>query len=827
MEQFERIQVLGRGSYGLALLVRERGNGRRGQMRVIKEIDLIRMSTAAQHEAQAEAGVLRSLSHINIIAHYTTFIESSKLHIVMEYADGGDIARSIKQRKSEGGHFNQDEALSMFMQCCLALQHVHLRHVLHRDLKCPNIFLTKAKVVKLGDFGIAKVLENTAGKAMTMIGTPSYLPPEVVDNKPYGIKADIWSLGVVLYELLVLEPPFQGHCLAALVLKIVTTEPKPVPAQNYSEEVRRMVTWCLQKDPEKRPSTDELLDLPTLRHDIGLLPSEVIEHLARAGPVGPPLEPMPVATEALDVTRLPAGRRPLGTEAPMQALPGGQSPIVQRPRRRSKPTPKKMQQEIGGEQEPPLQRRGAPTTCDHPSAAEYPNREATPEANNAPWHTGLGGALSNAGGDAVDEFLLNRHVTAKSRQRPAGGLDAASPRDGLAFAVAGRRVPPRNGRPDVPLTPVEGAVRGMRTPDFFLGNAPVVSTPRSAGGEGTSTPSNPRREAKARTPQMKDEFASLNCEGSPAGVDTPSPLVGLAVPLRIRKSPRGPQLNYDGDFPSMSEIALPATPSMGAVSFFPATPSMGADAAPIGLSLPPTPGGPLRPRESPRGPGLGLADGRRDGNRKPRSSIGLVGAGMVAGGRVGPVSGALGHRPPGDDVSAQSMEEEKSSARPCRSPAAAQVAGLAGNELADISNLFSNQFARELMACPLSEQLDPAPISRRPAASPRQKEDEVCNLFGETFALELQVYPGAEPSIAAPWRNKDDSLKSELARLYANSPDQPNFTNAEASRPDPHIDDLVDYYDEGSDALSDSWHAAKAVTQELEFTLTTPYSVMP
>merc|ERR1719424_144447 len=163
-----------------------------------------------------------------------------------------------------------------------------------------------------------------------MIGSPNYMPPEVVDNMPYGIHADIWSLGVVLYEVLVLEPPFHGNCLAALVIKIVTSEPKPVPAKSYSEEVRRIVTWCLQKSPESRPTTDELLDLPTLRHGIGLLPSEVIEFI-RNGPIK---RSVPIAIKALDVTLLPPGRGFLILDTPTQdPPPSAQAPVVQRPRR--------------------------------------------------------------------------------------------------------------------------------------------------------------------------------------------------------------------------------------------------------------------------------------------------------------------------------------------------------------------------------------------------------------------------------------------------------------------------------------------------------------
>lgn len=774
MEQYERIQVLGRGSYGLAVLVRERGGGRRGHLQVIKEIDLIRMSASAQNEAQAEAGVLKSLSHINIIAHYITFIESSKLHIVMEYADGGDLAQSIRLRRKEGGCFAQDEALSIFMQCCLALQHVHSHHVLHRDLKCQNIFLTKAAVVKLGDFGIAKVLENTAGKAMTMIGTPGYLSPEVVDNKPYGIQADIWSLGVVLYEVLVLESPFQGNCLAALVLKIVTAEPKPVPSQHYSEEVRRMVTWCLKKSPEQRPSTEDLLALPTLRHGIGLLPSVVVEYIR----AGPPFRPPAIASEGLDVTRLPPGRSPVSQlgrggcrEAPSQEPPSVHAPAVHKPRRRSKVQPVLgiLSEDVTG-QEPPLQRRGGPTAADHrrtPSGSRNATRAPTPEASNALWH-GLGGGGPNfAGGDAVDEFLLNKHAGVKLRPRAGPGLDGASPGDRPIHGAAGlQRAPPRSGlqrvTPDAsplkdladffpnlePARATPGCGDGdsharMWSPDILVGNA-VSNTPRSAAGACSELGPRPGRRHTCDT-KMTNEATKPS--------KTDAPLVGLAVgpnpvPLCLRMSPRAAQFNghnkitCQDEFASFSEIALPATP--------------------IGM-----------PRESPRVP-LGFAEGRRDSSRKPRSSIGVVGAGMVAG-----RSAAMGQRSFVDDVSGQAASnniEEHNSMKPCQSPVVPQPPGFSGNELADISNLFGDTFAREL--------LDPA------------------NRAELNASADLQA-------------DTDDSLVNELARLCTSPREEWPAENC-GSRHGSHSD----FVEDEDDALSDSWYAAKALTQELEITMT-------
>lgn len=293
MEQFEFLEVLGRGSYGTAHLVRQKRTsgaataaassrpGPAGPLRVIKEIDMSDMSPTTRSQAWREAKVLRSLSHVNIIAHVATFMQNSRLHIVMEYADAGDMAHAISQKRVSKSRFSRQEVLGMFAQCCQGLEHTHARHILHRDLKSQNIFLTKAGVVKLGDFGIAKVLDHTTAKAASRVGTPYYVSPEVCDGQCYNFKADIWSLGVVLYELAALEPPFQANNLVTLFLRILQSDPPPLSG-DYGADLQELVLRMMHKEPQTRPSCPELLQMPMVRM--------ALAHMGPSRPPPPPLD---------------------------------------------------------------------------------------------------------------------------------------------------------------------------------------------------------------------------------------------------------------------------------------------------------------------------------------------------------------------------------------------------------------------------------------------------------------------------------------------------------------------------------------------------------
>ena len=127
------------------------------------------------------------------------------------------------------------------------------RRIIHRDIKTANIFLTKDNILKIGDFGISKSLDKTSMAATAMIGTPYYLSPEMVEGKPYSTKADIWALGVILYQLCAFKYPFDANSLPVLALKILKGSFPPIPSQ-YSKDLKALILQMLQVDQRKRPS---------------------------------------------------------------------------------------------------------------------------------------------------------------------------------------------------------------------------------------------------------------------------------------------------------------------------------------------------------------------------------------------------------------------------------------------------------------------------------------------------------------------------------------------------------------------------------------------
>ena len=168
------------------------------------------------------------------------FATPDTLCIVQEFCNYRDMAYEVKQMKTvEKRLFKEEVIWNWFLQLCCAVKHIHDRKVLHRDIKTANIFLhlpdkASMPVVRLGDFGISKALEQTAALAKSTVGTPYYMSPELCESKPYSFKSDVWAIGIVLYELTTLRQPFDSHNFNGLVLKILRGKFESPPA-SYSQ----------------------------------------------------------------------------------------------------------------------------------------------------------------------------------------------------------------------------------------------------------------------------------------------------------------------------------------------------------------------------------------------------------------------------------------------------------------------------------------------------------------------------------------------------------------------------------------------------------------
>ena len=233
-QSYKKLKLLGAGSFGEAWLARPKNCDR---YFVIKEMKLLpNLKQEERDRINNEVKIIRGCSHMNIIKYKDYFITQendfvSTISIVMEYAECGDLHQSIqRQREIEKFYFTETQVRNWFVQICFALQYLHKKNILHRDLKTQNIFIASNKILKLGDFGISKTLKNENDFTTTGVGTPQYLSPEICRQHPYDFKSDIWSLGCVLYEMCALAPAFPGGDLESVVCKIIRGQYKPLPS---------------------------------------------------------------------------------------------------------------------------------------------------------------------------------------------------------------------------------------------------------------------------------------------------------------------------------------------------------------------------------------------------------------------------------------------------------------------------------------------------------------------------------------------------------------------------------------------------------------------
>lgn len=259
-DDFEPMKCLGKGSYGTVLLVRQLSTGRLFAQKTFKKAS-ITVHKKMIEQTKTERNILESVNRYPFIVNfYYAFQDHEKLYLILEYAQGGELFHHLETERM----FSEDVAAFYMAEMVLALNHLHRNvGVIYRDLKPENCLLDHEGHLLLTDFGLSKVTLDDESPCRSILGTPEYMAPEVIEGKEYGAAVDWWSLGALGYDLLTGSPPFTGNNNAKIQEKIL--KQKPNMPYYLSADAKDLLLRLLRKDPKKRLGYNPDKDLLTIK----------------------------------------------------------------------------------------------------------------------------------------------------------------------------------------------------------------------------------------------------------------------------------------------------------------------------------------------------------------------------------------------------------------------------------------------------------------------------------------------------------------------------------------------------------------------------------
>jgi len=273
-ERYKVERSVGTGAFGAALLVVSKSTNKKS---VAKVMNVLALSAKDKQHTKSEIDCLSQCNHMNIIQYVESYADETHLVLVTEFADGGDLGQEIRVRRKKNLLFTSTEIAVTFVQICLALDYVHQKDILHRDVKPANVFFTRKGLVKMGDFGFSKHYDETISNQVgqTLCGTPYYLAPEMWLGERYSKKADMWASGIILYEMMMQMRPFAGDTMKELADAVRKGDFLPIPAGKFDNDLIKACNMLLTVDASVRPELRTVLKFnvfqTALRSILGLL----------------------------------------------------------------------------------------------------------------------------------------------------------------------------------------------------------------------------------------------------------------------------------------------------------------------------------------------------------------------------------------------------------------------------------------------------------------------------------------------------------------------------------------------------------------------------